>query len=137
MKVVDKGLKEKIWTRRERYKNMNLVANLTHLRKEAKGTKTDSKCHSSRDSTVKRVVVVTRRGWRDRSRLGNFRKINIREGQRDRPLSPERELGDGNRSGRGRVGVSGSCPQLRVRKASPFATNRNGTGSNAVKRRQN
>lgn len=43
MKVVDKGLKEKIWTRRERYKNMNLVANLTHLRKEAKGTKTDSK----------------------------------------------------------------------------------------------
>lgn len=37
---VDKGLKEKIWTRRERYKNRNLVANLTHLRKEAKGTKT-------------------------------------------------------------------------------------------------
>lgn len=27
----------------EIYKNRNLVANLTHLRKEAKGTKTDSK----------------------------------------------------------------------------------------------
>lgn len=41
---VGRGLKKiKIWTRRERYKKRNLVANLTHLRKEAKGTKTDSK----------------------------------------------------------------------------------------------